>query len=125
MPAAIVSAPFENGGKPGQIGIDVGEWVVQRMSHTGLRAKVNDMRKTELFEQVRNPLAIGKIQFYEAKSVRLRKLRKARFFQSWVIIGVHIVEANHVVPVTQQTPCDMEADKAGRAGHQNRAADHA
>ena len=87
MSTVIVTAAFENGGEAGQIGIDVREWVDQRMSNAGLRAKMNNMRKAELFEQVRHPVAVGKVQFHEAKPTGFGKLRTPRLLQTWVIVG--------------------------------------
>jgi hypothetical protein len=124
MSAAIMTAAFENGGEAGQIGIDVGEWVDQRMPDTGLRGKMYNVRKAELLEQVRHPAAVGKVQFHEPKPTRLRKLGTPRFLQNRVIVAVHVVEADNVVAVTQETSRNMKPNKACRACHQNRAISH-
>ena len=120
-----MTAAFENGGEAGQIGIDVGEWVDQRISNTGLRAEMNNMRKAKLFEQVCHPIAVGKVQFHEAKPSGFGELRTARLLQTWVIIGIHVVEADDVVPISQETSRDVESNKSCRAGHQNRTFSHA
>src|SRR6478752_3510631 len=107
MSAAIVTAAFENGRKSRKVGIDIREWIDQRVPDAGLRGKMYDVRKAELLEQVRHPAAVGKVQFHEPKPTRLRELRTPRLLQRRVIVGIHVVEADNVVAVTQETSRDM------------------
>jgi hypothetical protein len=37
-----------------------------------------------------------------------------------IVIGIEIIEANHLMSVRQQPPRDVHADEAGRAGDENR-----
>jgi hypothetical protein len=69
-------------------------------------------------------VTVGKVLLHEAKPIGFGKLRTPRLLQSRVIIGVHVVEADNVVAVAQETSRDMESNKACRACYQNRAISH-
>src|SRR6516162_8519410 len=124
MAAAVVSATFENGGEAGQIGIDIGEGIDERMSNTGLRSQVNDVRETMLLEQACHPVAVGKIKFDETQAIGFGEFGTSRFLQRGIIVGVYVVEADHIAAVAQQLLRNMKADKAGGAGHENGAISH-
>ena len=72
-----------------------------------------------LREQRRHALAIREIELDELKIVKLGQLGAARVLQLRIVIGVQVVDADNVAAALQQPPCDMEADKAGRAGDEN------
>ena len=50
MPAAVVAATFEDVGKALKIGVDIGMRIDERISNTGLRSQMNDIRKAMLLE---------------------------------------------------------------------------
>src|SRR5262249_1610412 len=125
MPTVVVSATFENGGEACQISIDVCEWIDQRISNAGLRPEVNDVRKSVFSEQARYPVSVGKVQFHEAKPIGFGKLHTPRLLQTRVIIGIHVVEADDVVPISQETARDVESNKASRSGDENGTVSHA
>src|SRR6476469_10947654 len=124
MSAAAMTAALENGYKSRKVGIDIRERVDQRVPDAGLRCKMYNVRKAELREQVRHPAAVSKVQFHEPKPTRLRKLRTPRLLQNRVIISVHVVEADNIVAVTQETSRNVKSNKTCSACHQNRAISH-
>src|SRR6476660_7054430 len=124
MAAAVVPATFKDGGEAGQIGIDIGERIDERMPNTGLRGEVNDVRKTMFLEQACHPVAIGEIESDETQARRFGELRAARLLQRGIIIGVHVVESDHVAALAQQSSRNMKADKPGGACHENGAVSH-
>ena len=99
MPAAIVPAAFENGRKAGEIGIDIGKRIDQRMADAGLRRKMNDIGKAMLLEERGHAVSIGKIELDEAHAIGFCKLRAPSFLQRRIVIGIHVVEADNVVAV--------------------------
>ena len=78
MPAAIVPATFEDSREAGQIGIDIGERIDERMPNAGLRREVNDVRKAMLLEQRGHSLAIGEIELDETKREAIWRARARR-----------------------------------------------
>ena len=48
------------------------------------------------------------------------ELRDPGLLQARIVIGIEVVEADHVVPVRQQAPRDVHADESGRPGDENR-----
>ena len=121
MLAAIVPAAFQHIEEALHVGIDIGVRIVQRMAHAGLRREMDDMREFVLGEQLRGAVAIGKIVPDEAEMVRFFELGDARFFQLRIVIRRHAVDADDVAAFGEQTPRDMRADKARRAGDENAA----
>src|SRR5215467_3039726 len=113
MTAPVVAATFENGGEAGQIGIDIGEGIDERMPNTGLRGQVNDVRETMLPEQACHPVAVGKIKLDEAQATGFGEFGTSRLLQRGIVVGIHVVEADHVATVAQQTLRNMKADEPG------------
>src|SRR5690242_17559291 len=116
MAAAVVPATFEDGGEAGQIGIDIGERIDERMPNTSLRGEVNDVRKTMFLEQACHPVAICEIELDETQARRFGELRASRLLQRGIIVGVHIVETDHVAALAQQSLRNMKADKPAEIG---------
>ena len=78
MPAAVVPAAFEDSCEAGQIGIDIGERIDERMPNAGLRGQMNDVRKTMFLEQACHPVAIGEIELDETQAVAIWRARARR-----------------------------------------------
>jgi hypothetical protein len=49
----------------------------------------------------------------------VRKFGEPRVFQADIVVGIQIVNANHLAPVGKQTGGNMKADKAGCSGDQD------
>src|SRR4029079_17879034 len=100
------AAAFENCRKAGEIGIDIGERVDQRVADTGLRGQMNDIGKPVLLEKGGHSVAVGEIKPHEADPSGFLKFPAPCFLQRWIVICVHVVEAYDVMAVLQQTLCD-------------------
>src|SRR5262245_19617079 len=124
MTAAVVPATFEDGGEACQIGIHISEGIDERMPDTGLGSQVNDVRETMRLEQACHPVAIGKVELDETQATRFGEFGASRLLQRGIIIGIHVVETDHVAAVAQQTLRNMKTDKPGGAGHENGAINH-
>ena len=64
-------------------------------------------------------VAVGKIELDETQATGFSKLGASRFFQRRIIVGVHVVETDHVAAVPQQTLRNMKADEPGGACYEN------
>src|SRR5215510_3800266 len=124
MTAAVVPATFEDGGEAGQIGIHIGKGSDERMPDTGLRSQVNDVRETILLESACHPVAVGKIELDETQATGFGEFVASRLLQRGIIVGVHVVETDHVAAVAQQTSRNMKTDKPSGASHENGAISH-
>src|ERR1700704_831582 len=121
MPAAVVPTAFEQVEEPGEVGVRIGVRIDQGMAYPRLRCEMHDLGKSVRREQVRHRLAIGDIDALEPEIGRCLELRDARLFQARIIVGIEVVDADDVVAVRQQAPCDVHADEPGRTGDENRA----
>jgi hypothetical protein len=71
-------------------------------------------------EQRRHRAAIGNVDLFEAEARKSPESGKAGVLEPRIVVGVQIVEADHVMSALQQPPRDMHADEPGRAGDENR-----
>jgi hypothetical protein len=65
-------------------------------------------------------LALGKVRPDELEIREGFELRDPGLLQMRIVIGIEVVEADHVIPVRQQPSCHMHADEPGRSGDENR-----
>ena len=114
-----MTTAFEDVGEAGKIGVDIGLRLDQRVAHAGLRGQMNHIGKAMLGEQRGDRVPIGDIALDETKSVVRGEHRAARVFQTGIVVGVQIVEIDDTVPILEQPPCHVKANKAGGSGHQN------
>ena len=124
MSAAIVTAAFENGRETRQVSIHIGEWIDERISNARLCREVNDIWKAVLLEQCRDPFAIGEVKFDKLKSIGFREFRTAGFLQRRIVVGIHIIEADNIAAIAQETLCDVETDEACGSGHEDWTVSH-
>src|SRR4029077_17355710 len=76
--------------------------------------------KTIRRKQLRHELAFGKVRPNEFEIRECLELRDSGLLQMRIVIGIEVVEADHVIAVRQQPPRDMHADEPGRSGDENR-----
>ena len=115
-----MTTAFQNVEKAREIGIGIDVRIDQRIAHAGLRREMHDLAKAMGGEQVGHGLAIGNVQLFELEVRKDLELLHAPLFQSGVVVGVEIVDTQHVAPVGQQAARDVHSDKAGSAGDKDR-----
>ena len=109
--------------------------VGQRVPDSGLRGQVVHQLELLLGEEGPDALRFHQIHPLEPQARLLRldrsgvrgtclgrldaELAQPVELQPHVVVGVEVVDADHVVPLTEQPPGDVVADEAGRAGHQD------
>ena len=79
------------------------------MAYARLSRKVDDSRKTVLGKQRRHADAIREVELDEPKAVGFGELRAARFLQGGIVVGVHVVEADHRPAFGQEPLRDVKA----------------
>ena len=120
VPAAMMPASLQNVGEAGQIGVDIGVRVLQRIPDAGLGCEVNHHRKAMLPEQRLDRRPIGKVTPLEMKSGIMAENIEPGRLQPWVIVAVEIVEPNNAPTHLEQTLCHVKSDEAGRSRDQYR-----
>ena len=128
----VVPARFENVGETGQVALDIGHGVFQRVAHTRLRGKVADSVEFFVFEKPVDRGRIGQVHPVEAMPLyrafdffigidRLdidAQLFQSTIFQIDVIVVVDIVDTYDFVSVLQKFFCQMETDKSCGSGYE-------
>ena len=120
MAALRMPATFEHVEEAREVGVNVGMRIDQRMTHAGLRGEMHDIGKAMRSEQFRHRPAIGNIDLLELEIGECLELRDPGLLETRIVIGIEVIEADHVVSVRQQPPRNVHADKAGRSGDENR-----
>ncbi len=115
---AAVTARFEDVDEADEIGFDIRVRILDRVAHAGLRGEIDDALRLEFRERFFDGGAIFERRFHEPKARMRREPRETRFFQLHVVIGVEVVEAEHLIAARQQPFAQVRADEARRARDQ-------
>ena len=89
-----MAACFENIEKANQVGFHISIRVGDGVAHTGLCRKVNDHRWLVLLKQLSNQFLISNVAFDKSKCGILGQLVQAELFQCYVIVVIHVVDAD-------------------------------
>jgi len=72
------------------------------------------------FYESQHAVAVGDVLLDEGKPSEFTEYGKPRFLQPYIIIFVEVVDAQDLLATLQQPAGDVEADKPGSAGQQDR-----
>src|SRR6478752_1820356 len=114
-----MSAALEHRQEAPDIGIDISLRMMERVADAGLRGEMDDALGLLIGKDSFHHLPVGKVSLDEMESVAAFEPREPRLFQRDIIIGTHIVEADHLIPAIEQPGRRMEPNEAGGAGDQN------
>src|SRR5271155_1041748 len=98
-------------GKTNQIGVDIGERLIERMPDAGLGGEVHDDLEALTCEKALDRRSIGNIDRSKAERPMNLQEIEARLFQRNVVVRRHIVDAEHALALLQQARCEREADE--------------
>ena len=112
---------FDDVKKSNQICGNIILWRFQRIAYPGLCGQMRNMQGLVRGEEMRHRALVCKIAFVEDEFRMLPQLCEAIFFQLHIIIAVKTVKADDLAACLQKAACNMKADKACTACHQNGA----
>lgn len=119
MSTAYRSAAFEDGEKSRQIGVGVGVGVFQAVADAGLGRQVDHPGWLMVGEKCRHGLAIDNIHLGESESGTGKQPIQAGLFQSRVVVGVEVVQAQHRPTGVEQAVANMRTNKSGGASDED------
>ena len=90
-----MAAGFENIEKADQVGFHIRIRVGDGVAHTSLCRKVNDHGRLVLLEQLGDQYLISDVTFDKNKCGILSQLVQTKLFQCYVVVGIHVVDANN------------------------------
>ena len=104
----VMAAAFEDMQEAGDVRGDISVRVVERVADPGLRCEMHDARRLLLGEGRLDRGPVAEIGLDEAEGFVPRELEKPRLLQRHVVIGIEIVEPDHLVAALDRDaqPCD-------------------
>src|SRR6476469_7422110 len=115
----VVAAALEHVERAGDVGLDIGVGMIERVTHAGLRRKMDDPLGPLRGKHRLDHLTLGKVSLDEMESVAALEPPKTGLFERDIVIGAHIVEANDLVAAVEQPGHRVETDAAGGAGNKS------
>src|SRR5271155_4083088 len=112
------STALQNIEKAGEIGVEIGVRILQRVAHSGLRGKMHHRSEIAVAENCFHGFAIGKVDAVKRKSLKLPQHGKTRLFERRIIIGIEIVDTDDRAAAFENTSRQRKADKDCGAGDQ-------
>jgi hypothetical protein len=116
----VAARALEDVQEPGHVGVDIGMRVLERVAHACLRGEVHDRVEAPACENLLHGGAIREVGTHELEPSRPRvpgEEREPPLLEPHVVIGIEVVEADHVVAAAEEAARQVVADEAGRAGH--------
>ena len=120
MPARLVAAAFEHVEEAGDIRLDIGVRIDQRMPHSRLRGEMHHLRKPPGGEQRGHFRPIGDVEPLEAEAREGGELFQPRLLEPHVVVRIEIVDADDGSAAFEQTTRHVKADEARGPGDQDR-----
>ena len=115
----VVPTALEDIHEAHEVGIHVGERILNGIAHARLRAQVDDTVEPFACEEFRKGLAVGQVAQNEAeRAADPFKLGEPCILQLPGIIVVDVVQSDNRVAPAQQVTHYVRADKTGRSGNQ-------
>jgi len=105
-------ASFQNIEEPGEIGVEIGVGVLQRVTDTGLRGKMHHRSKFAVAKYGLYALAIGEIDLVKTEVVEFAQNGDARVLQR----RINAVEARDRAPSLQEAMSQRKTDEPRSAG---------
>ena len=112
---------------PGDVRMNIGAGVLDRITHASLRAEMNDTVELPAHQRTIERLVIGEIHCEEIEpAIRdPRDLGQTGVFETDVVIIVEDIDPDHAVPPRQQGAGNGGTDEPGGAGDEDGWTGHA
>jgi hypothetical protein len=96
-------ASFQNIEEPGEIGVELGVGILQRVTDTSLRGKMHDRSEFAISQKGLYALAIGEIDLVKTEVIEFAENGDTRVLQRRIIIVVDAVEPHDRAASLQKT----------------------
>ena len=104
MPRLHLTRQFEHVEVPDHVGTGIGVRMVERTTHSGLRAEMDDAVKTVSRGEAIERGLVGEIDLLEGEAIAMIGLQRVepRVLQPWVVIIAEIVDADDSLAARKQ-----------------------
>ena len=115
----MATASFEDVDEAGEVGVDVGVRVLQRVPDAGLRGEVDDRFGPFAREDLRDRRAVRDVSAHVAEAWERPGPVEPRLLESDIVVRIEIVDAHDLVATLEQAQRERGADESGRPGEKN------
>src|SRR5215469_2704533 len=119
MSGLAMPATLKHIEKTGEIGIQVGVRILQRITNAGLCGQMHDRPELGLAKDAFDDAAFGEIDLMESKFVEFPENGQTRLLQCRIVIIVDAVHADHRAAAFKEPPGQRKADETRGAGDQD------
>ena len=91
----------------------------QREPHAGLRGEIDHALRLIFGEEPLDSRAVFEVGFHEMEAVARHELCQPRLLQSDIVIGVEVVEPDHLIAPVKEQLGGVEANEARGAGYKD------
>jgi len=120
VPTAGMAAALKHVEEADEIRLTVPMRLDKRIADPGLSCEVNNVWKAERGKERRHRGAIGDIKLFEPEAAQVFEFSQPRSLEPNVVIAAQVVETDNRATLLEQATRDVETDKTGGSGHQNR-----
>ena len=122
MPLIVrMAASLQNVIEANQVCFHIGIWVRNGIADTCLRTEVHHNFRLILLKDRFDHRLVSQITFYEAEIVKLLQFVQTCFFQTYIIVVVHVVQTHDldILYGGEQSLCKVRADKTSYTRDKN------
>ena len=112
----MAAAAFQDVDEAGEVGLDVGVRVFQRVPDARLRGEVDDRFGPSAREELRDRRAVRDVGAHVVEAGERLGPVEPRLLERNVVVGIEIVDAAALVAPFEQAQRERGADESGRAG---------
>ncbi|MCY1445435.1 hypothetical protein D9M71_619480 [compost metagenome] len=114
----LLAAGLEDVEETDQVGLAICAGIVQRITHPGLGRQVDHFTEGLPAEQLLQLGRVGDVEGMEVEAGKAEQLLQARQLQLDAVVGIEVVDADHLDACFAQAPRKVVADEAGHASDQ-------
>ena len=114
-----MAAAFQHVEEAGEIGIEIGVGILQRVAHAGLGGEMHHRPEAAAGEELFGGGAIGQIEAMKGEAVELPESRQPSLLERRIVIGIEAVDPDDRPARCEQALRETEADEACGAGDEN------
>ena len=108
----MMPAAFENGHEARDVRVDVGKWIFDRISNTGLSGEVDDPIECVLLKEIGDSVAVFALHSDHLKAIPNLKALCASFFEFRIVVVVEIIETDDLFATIKKSVCGRRPDES-------------
>ena len=109
---SLLATCFQNVQKACEVAIGIAVRVADGIADTGLRGQVDNTVSTAFCKYLQKLFTVKDVHFVKRESLVCSQQRQTVVFEPNIIIGVHAVNADHLLPTDKQCLAYVKPDES-------------